>query len=132
MKITAIMDNELECLIDPSNYYVSSLDIPPTRLLEACGLIPSFLDPGSDSSAQEQLERNYGLGKLYEFTKAWLDSNNWYHSEFEEPSEDGPGEEPLAPLIAISLRDEQVFVYPNAFVAVKNLKTNTTFITRMD
>ena len=128
--------NGMSSIIDPKHHYISkhnpSIDF--SKIVDACGLIPSFLSNNSILPAKEQLELNYGCGRLYEFKKdqMWVDEAGWLHSAYEEPSEDGPGEPPLAPLMKIELPTESVSIYPNAFVVVTNDDDNTHFITRMD
>jgi len=72
------------------------------------GTIPSFLDPDDSRPAVEQFRERY-VGSWRNLEKATVSRNGVMRY---------PGDPPLAPLFGTTLRDEVIFVYDCALVAV--------------
>jgi hypothetical protein len=98
--------------------------------LNQLGYIPDFLSYGDLSSAKEQFNRNYKHGGGWNpFEGFTLNTSNMqiqYNAG--DPEETDPPYEPIA---KASLRDEEIYVYPHAWVLI--LQKNGTYeICRMD
>jgi hypothetical protein len=85
--------------------------------IEELGLIPHFIDQDDPRPAREQFTDNYG---------AWHPIAGFQ----KYTSEDGyaglvyPGDEPLHPIAAFTLRDEMIVIYNHALVAIYDRQGN--------
>lgn len=90
----------------------------PDLSLDALGLIPFFLNEADERPAAEQFDSHYGWRPM----DGWTLKGDVLHYG---------GEPPLAPLFEAQLRDEKVYVYDYAWVAI--VKPDGTFeVSRMD
>ena len=82
----------------------------PRMRLDMLGYIPGFLSEADPAPAAEQIDRNYRSGWFPTIgAKCRLDADGTLHY---------PGDPPLRPVACTQLRDEMIFVYPGAFVAI--------------
>jgi hypothetical protein len=91
--------------------------------VEALGLIPSFLDQNDPRLAKEQFDANYQHG------------GGWFKYDGFEMDKDhtllGKGDPPLKPIATMWFRDERIFLYRHAWVAI--VQPDETFeVARMD
>lgn len=105
---------------------------PVAILLQRCtvddlGAIPAFLAmPGADKAAQ-RLDMHYRHGGGWSPMAGWeiVDRNNMTIRY--------PGDTPLRPLAAVPYSDdEQVYIYPHAWVLVLQVATGEFEVARMD
>jgi len=106
--------------IDPLNYYGL---VPAIRLVDACGLIPGWVgnEAFSDQDMKTALDKQYGYG-LHEMTGSTI-TEEGVHSYPEDPD--------MYPLIKMERKDETLFMYESAIVAIRQAD-GTMFVTRMD
>jgi hypothetical protein len=92
---------------------------------EYLGMIPYFLNPADPRPAAEQFDANYQHGG------GWLPMRKWQMVNLEVGVIRYPGDPPKKPLAWMQLRDEKIFVYESAWVAI--VQPNGTFeVARMD
>jgi hypothetical protein len=95
---------------------------------EVFGKIPEFLDPKDPRPACEQFHQRYAHGGGWHPMKGWQlleDNSIWYSTGDEED------ESPLVPLAQIKFRNESIFIYDHAWVAI--IQPDRSFeISRMD
>jgi len=93
---------------------------------DALGLIPNFLSLDDPGTVAEQLNRNYAHGGGWSpFGKSqWQMDPNTFTLKY-------PGDPAMLPIASTTLRDERVFVYPHAFVAIVQ-KDGTFEVSRLD
>lgn len=76
------------------------------------GLIPLFLDEGNPASAREQFNKSYAHGGGWNAMPGWMMA----------PDNSGriqyPGEPVMSPVATAKLRDEKIFIYRHAWVAI--------------
>lgn len=88
------------------------------------GSIPMFLSERDEDSAKQQLDKHYSHGGGWNPLEGWtLDLDSGVISY--------PGDPPLPPVAKAVLREETIYVYPHAWVAVVQ-KDGSYEIARMD
>lgn len=109
--------------IDPTNYWLNQ-GAPISWCVEACGLIPYFIDTETDELLIDDAINNYGF-PTSDLTGLVIEGV--YHSPHKR-------DEPLHPYMSIQSGDETLYIYPYGIVAsVLNQEgENTQVITRMD
>lgn len=109
--------------VDPTQHYLKE-GVDYNACLQACGLLPSFIDPECNHLLIDQLIEGYGFptGDL-----AGLVVNKVYTNSHAR-------DEDLYPYVEIVSGSESVFIYPYAIVAsvLDQDGENTQVITRMD
>ena len=99
-------------------------DYGSERVMEALGYLPHFLDEDNPDNCVKQLDQNYkhggGWSKFEGFKMNMKDNSIKY-----------PGDPPYRPLAKMKIRNETVFVYPHAWVAVVQ-EDGSYEIARMD
>lgn len=114
--------------IDPTNSFT---DAKPTRLLEACGLIPYFFaeaavsKPKTAKEAFDIVMEAYGWG-FGQDGSGWgtVDEKGMYVSSFED-------DEDMAPLLSIEMAQGITgYIYQYGITAIKG--PDSTFIARID
>lgn len=94
------------------------------RAEDLLGFIPEFLDPNDTRSAQQQLDENYRHGGGFHPMKGWAFTPHTNTLKY-------PGDPPIRPIAAATLRDETILVYPSAWVCI--VQTDGAFVVaRMD
>lgn len=74
------------------------------------GFLPSFLDDNNPAPARDQLDANYQHGGGWRpFDGFKMKTGGSLHY---------PGDPPLRPVATAQLRDETLYVYPHAWVAI--------------
>lgn len=95
------------------------------------GFIPSFLSESDPRPAAEQFNERYAHGGGWSPMKGWtterFDGPNGSHSL----SIRYPGDPPYRPIARIQLRDEHIWIYQNAWVAIEQAD-GAVEIARMD
>jgi len=95
----------------------------PRTSEETLGLIPHFLHDTDARPAREQLDANYSHGG------GWSPMPGF--KMFPDKSIQYPGDPPMQPIARMKLREETIYVYPYAWVAI--VKPDGKFeISRMD
>jgi hypothetical protein len=74
------------------------------------GFIPTFLDEDDPRPAREQFQERYQWG-------GWHPQDG-FTTRGGRPTLYYPGDPPLHPLACMAFRDEVIFVYPGAYVAI--------------
>jgi hypothetical protein len=74
------------------------------------GLIPLFLDEGNPASAREQFNKSYAHGG------GWMPMPGWKMNVLGQIIY--PGDPPMTPVAVAKLRDETIFIYRHAWVAI--------------
>lgn len=98
------------------------------RLIEACGLIPFFLDAADERDARTQIDERYGFG-LIGLEKARISPNGTYFY---------PEDPPERPYMMADVGQERVYIYPHAITAIVDRSVLTdhkfqkAFVTRVD
>ena len=107
--------------LDPLDHYTAQ-GAPLTWCQEACGLIPSFVDPNSDQLIIDDCKDAYGFPTS---DLSGLVINGVYTY---------PGDEDLYPYMAIISGSETLYIYPYGIVASVFEKDgeNTQLVTRLD
>jgi hypothetical protein len=72
------------------------------------GFIPTFIDTNDPRPAREQFDERYVWG-------GWRPQDGFTN---QEAVLHYPGDPPFHPLACFALRDEMIFVYPHAYVAI--------------
>jgi len=108
-----------EVIVDPEDKY-SHMSIH--QLGEMMGVLPMWVDYEDPRSIREQFNEKYQFG-LFEMTGGTVDPETGVHSYPEDPD--------LWPIGKMTLRDEIVWFYPYAMVAIKQAD-GSMFVTRMD
>jgi hypothetical protein len=106
-------------------HFNTSSGVAPRDAIAALGFIPTFVFEADPRPAHEQFAERYigGWNEMLPSDNGWkLDQNNYLHY---------PGDPPMAPLASAMLRDEQILVYPYAFVCVVQ-KNGAFTVVRMD
>ncbi len=103
--------------IDPTNSFT---DVDPQRLIEACGLIPYWVDVTDERSFRQQVDDNYGFG-LYEMSGGTVDGEGVYRY---------PEDPDLLPYLKWERDGEVAYMYSHAIMAF--VKDGVTFVTRVD
>ena len=97
--------------------------LAPGATLDHVGLIPHWLDEDDPRPAKEQLGENYAHGGGWQpFEGFELRKNR---------SIKYPGDEPMAPLAMMRMRDEMILIYPHAWVLILQ-KDGSFEVCRMD
>ncbi|CAL9961164.1 hypothetical protein VPHD292_0064 [Vibrio phage D292] len=114
---------EVHIHVDPTQYYLKE-GVDYNACLQACGLLPSFIDPESDELLIDQLRDNYGFPTA---DMTGLVVEKVYTNQHAR-------DEDLYPYVEITSGSESVFIYPYAIVAsvLDQEGENTQVITRMD
>jgi hypothetical protein len=98
------------------------------------GLIPSFLDASSDKSLADQLNDGYQHGGGYP-NRGWSSSPGrpgpWRY-DAEKHTLNYPGDPPFTALWRMSKGDEELIVFGSAIVMVRDRKTGSFVVGRMD
>lgn len=95
----------------------------PNATLDDVGFIPHWLDVDDARPARDQLDSNYQHGGGWRPFKGFVMAK--------DGSIKYPGDDPLAPLACIHLRDELIIIYECGFVAIR--QTDRSYeIARMD
>jgi hypothetical protein len=93
-------------------------------VFDEVGLIPGMLDPLDPRKAVEQLHAGYSHGGGWRAFHGFTMDPETHVIRY-------PGDEPLAPRAMILFREESIFIYPCAWVAV--VQPDKSFeICRMD
>jgi hypothetical protein len=92
--------------------------------MDHVGLIPSFLDPDDPRPAHEQFNTNYAHGG------GWWPMSG-FTLDLESKVLTYPGDPPCEPLALIPFREERIYIYESAFVAIVQ-PDNTYEVSRMD
>lgn len=96
-------------------------DVHPDQL----GLIPSFLSEDDPDNAVAQFNKNYAHGGGWYSIKGFT-LNNKLELKY-------PGDPKIAPLAISALHGREVIIiYPHGFVAVRDGKTGTVEVARLD
>lgn len=93
---------------------------------ELLGAIPSFLNVEDPRSAAEQFNENYAFGGGWRPMDGWKTFYNADRLAIQYP--DDP---PYRPVAKLTLRDETIWVYPRAWVAIEQ-PDGSVEISRMD
>lgn len=81
------------------------------RAAALLGYIPQFLSHIDPRSAREQLDAGYAHGGGWNPMSGWRLDPTTHSLTY-------PGDPPLHPIAHAELRDEQIFVYPHAWVVI--------------
>ena len=84
--------------------------VAPCDITNHLGFLPGFLNDNDPRPAVEQLDANYRHGGWHPMEGFTMNPRTFVLSY--------PGDPPFRPLAMIALRQERVFVYEHAFVAV--------------
>ncbi len=135
MKVAYHADSGLYWLLDPDHHYTDP-EITPSFLVEACGLIPSFIQYDDDRPLLKQLEERYGFGSLIQMKGGSMKDLTIYQY---------PEDPDLYPYMAAGRAisgdsGELIAIYPYGIVAVtpvvwdeeRVIPTGKPFVTRMD
>lgn len=79
--------------------------------VDLLGFIPEFLSEFDPRPAAEQFNTNYAHGG------GWHPLSGWKMNA--DGSIKYPGDPALAPIASAKLRDEEIFVYPHAWVGIR-------------
>lgn len=104
-------------VIDPLNRF---MDVDPQRLIEACGLIPHWIDVTNEDSFQKQIDDNYGFG-LYEMNGGEVGEDGVYRY---------PEDPDLYPYLKWERDGEVAYMYSHAIMSF--VKDGRVFVTRVD
>lgn len=77
------------------------------------GFIPEFLSEHDPRPAVEQIDANYQHGGGWRPIKGFMPLSDFHLLKY-------PGDPPLHALAVAELRDERIFIYEHAFVAVQH------------
>ena len=99
-------------------------DFPASAVIEACGYLPQFLDDRDPRSAKEQLHTSYAHGGGWHPFQGFIMNPEDHSLKY-------PGDPAFKPLAVMHLRDEGVYVYNHAWVAIVQ-KDGAYEIARMD
>jgi hypothetical protein len=115
--------------------------VPPARLLEACGIIPDFFAEACVTAEDENpdtltlqhiadgMDRAYQFGGFGYPWPGTLDADGVYRSQYDE-------DPPMSPLVRFSFnsgaRVFECFVYECAITAIRERGTASLFIGRFD
>lgn len=109
----------LRFVVDPTDSYT---DVDPIRLVEACGLIPYWIDVTDDRSFQQQVDDSYGFGLYpWNLSKTTIDEDGTYHYE---------GDPDMKPYMKWERDGEVAFMYQSAIMSF--IKDGEVFVTRVD
>ena len=103
---------------------VLNKDYPARAMIEALGYLPQFLDDRNPASAREQLHANYAHGGGWVAFKGFTYNPTNHSIKY-------PGDPAYSPLARLTLREEAVYIYPHAWVAIVQ-KDGSCEIARMD
>jgi len=84
------------------------LDLTVTDMIEALGLIPSFLDDADPRTAAEQFNENYIGGWRHQDGFKLTGKKLTY-----------PGDPPMHPLCVMLFHDEEIYLYPYSYILIK-------------
>jgi hypothetical protein len=90
----------------PRAYALTPLCTP-----EHVGFLPTFLDEDDPRPAGEQFQERYVYG-------GWHPQDGFTESTQQRFWLQYPGDPPLPPIAVMRLRDEMIFVYQHAYVAI--------------
>lgn len=96
--------------------------------LDLVGMIPSFLREADARSAAEQFAERYAFGG------GWSPMGGWTHYTDEGSGQliiQYPNDPSYRPVATLTLRDERIWVYPHAWVAIEQ-PDGSVEISRMD
>jgi hypothetical protein len=103
--------------VDPTDHFS---DVEPEYLVDACGLIPYWIDVTTEDSFQKQVDDNYGFG-LFEMKGGEVDANGVYRY---------PEDPDLFPLVKWERDGEVAYMYQYAIMSF--IKDGEVFVTRVD
>jgi len=103
---------------------VLNKDYPASAVIEAMGYIPEFLDGRDPRPAKVQLHTNYSHGG------GWFPFDG-FTMNLSNHSLKYSGDPPYHPLAVIHMRDEDIYVYNHAWVAIVQ-KDGKYEVARMD
>lgn len=113
----AIDHPQFKFIVDPTDSFIH---VSPRRLIEACGLIPYWIDVTDERSFQQQVDDAYGFG-LYPFTGSMIKADGT-HTYPEDPE--------MKPYIKWEREGEVAYMYAHAIMAF--IRDGQTFVTRVD
>lgn len=88
------------------------------------GFIPEFFNPHDPRPAREQLDTAYAHGGGWHPLSGWIFDHKTQKIKY-------PGDPALSPVAYAGLRNEHIYVYPHAWVAI--VQEDGTFeVARMD
>ena len=90
----------------------------------AIGFIPSFLHEPDPRPAQDQLHESYAHGGGWQPFHGFSINHDTMEITY-------PEDPPLSPLAKINFRDEEIYIYPHAWVMIYRSPTDFS-ISRMD
>ena len=98
--------------------------IHPKATIDHLGFIPGFLSDDDPRPAKEQFHEHYRHGG------GWLPIKGFAFNKVDHTMK-YPGDPPFPPIALITLRNERIFLYESAFVAI--VQSNNTYeVARMD
>jgi hypothetical protein len=115
----AVIVNGIRWKLDPLKWYDGA---DPQAIVEACGLLPHFLQAADDARAVAQFQTRYQFGAN------WNDGPGKVQPDgtFVYPEDDD-----MAPYLVAELHGDRIYIYPHALVSVV-LATGEQQHTRMD
>lgn len=91
--------------------------------IDLVGYIPEFLFESDDRPAREQFNERYAHGG------GWSPFNGFAVSD--DATLEYPGDPAIKPVARIAFRDEEIFIYPYAWVMIRQ-PNGSTEVARMD
>ena len=112
------ISNEVQYAIDPLNKFTA---IDPKQLVEACGLIPSFISPEADDVMEEALLQ-YGMS-LGEMVGGEIDKEGVYSY---------PGDPDLYPITRCEVGGKTIYIYEYGITAFVDNRNGESVVHRFD
>lgn len=102
----AVIVNGIRWMLDPLKQYDGAA---PQAIVEACGLLPHFLQATDDARAVPQFKARYQFGAN------WNDGPGKVQPDgtFTYPEDDD-----MAPYLVAELHGDRIYIYPHALVSV--------------
>ena len=117
---------ELRSEFDPTKSFTNA---PVKRLVEAMGILPSWVVEGLEAGCADiealtaSLADSYGFGKLHNFKGGEVAENGTYQY---------PEDPPMPPLAKIESADLSIYFYQHAMLSIVEKDSGGAFVTRMD
>jgi len=112
--------------LDPTKSFTNA---PVKRLVEAMGILPSWVAGGLEAGCADiealtvSLANSYGFGKLHNFKGGEVAENGTYQY---------PEDPPMPPLAKIESADLSIYFYQHAMLSIVEKDSGGAFVTRMD
>lgn len=103
--------------------FIPQVQSSSAKIIDALGMLPEFFSVNDPRSAREQLNDAYAHGGGWSPLPGFKLSADYILKY--------PGDPPMKPLAAARLRDEEIIIYPHAWVCIK--QSDGTFeVARID